>query len=391
MPTIQRYIVLAVLVALLSLPSLSLADSNTVVLGTNALISLADADLALINNGASVESIDVGASTVTAVLPAGSFINVSTGSRKILSISGGANVVNTCTGSDNAYEVSNTSGSSISVTFTVTSTLCTNPGGSSGGGGGSSGSGSSGGGGGGGGGVSVSSASTQAAAQTLTQTTPQPAQTKSTIQDKIADTLAKVAALQAQIKTLPPGAVPSSAVTLVSSISRPLTIGAAGNQVKALQQVLNADPDTRISASGAGAPGNETTTLGPATLKAIQKFQEKYGIAKKGDEGYGVLGPKTRAKLNQVASKTSATPTVTPATTPSKSSPDIQKQIEDTMAKVKAVQEQLKTLPAKTTPVPTPVPVIVAPVKSTADIQKQIAETLAKVKAVQEQLKTLKP
>lgn len=38
--------------------------------------------------------------------------------------------------------------------------------------------------------------------------------------------------------------------------------------------------------------------FGPVTLKAVQDFQVKYGIAKPGDYGYGNCGPKTRAKLN---------------------------------------------------------------------------------------------
>lgn len=40
-----------------------------------------------------------------------------------------------------------------------------------------------------------------------------------------------------------------------------------------------------------------TGTFGPATLAAVQKFQVKQGIAKKGDVGYGLVGPKTLAAL----------------------------------------------------------------------------------------------
>ncbi len=41
-----------------------------------------------------------------------------------------------------------------------------------------------------------------------------------------------------------------------------------------------------------------TGLFGPATERAVQRFQEKYNIAKKGVEGYGTVGPATRAKLN---------------------------------------------------------------------------------------------
>ena len=40
-----------------------------------------------------------------------------------------------------------------------------------------------------------------------------------------------------------------------------------------------------------------TTAL---TEKAVQKFQEKYDIAGVGKAGYGVVGPKTRAKLFEI-------------------------------------------------------------------------------------------
>jgi len=58
--------------------------------------------------------------------------------------------------------------------------------------------------------------------------------------------------------------------------------------------------DTKVAESGVGSPGNETEYFGTLTKKAVQKFQKKYGIAKEGDSGYGYVGPKTRAKLQEV-------------------------------------------------------------------------------------------
>lgn len=46
--------------------------------------------------------------------------------------------------------------------------------------------------------------------------------------------------------------------------------------------------------------GTVTGYFGPATLRAVQRLQVKYSIAKLGDSGYGLVGPKTRALLNSL-------------------------------------------------------------------------------------------
>lgn len=66
-----------------------------------------------------------------------------------------------------------------------------------------------------------------------------------------------------------------------------------------IQKILNVDPSTRVAAQGPGSPGKETNLFGPATRAAVQKFQLKYGIVKSSrDQGYGVVGPKTKAMMN---------------------------------------------------------------------------------------------
>lgn len=96
------------------------------------------------------------------------------------------------------------------------------------------------------------------------------------------------------------GSSPSSPGSSAAPIARNISLGSRGEDVRTIQRILNASADTRVSASGAGSAGNETAYFGPASVAAIKKFQVKYGIAKAGVAGYGTVGPKTRAKLNQL-------------------------------------------------------------------------------------------
>lgn len=107
-------------------------------------------------------------------------------------------------------------------------------------------------------------------------------------------------------------AVPVLVFSATGDFTRTLFVGMRGEDVRVLQKVLNTDTDTRIASTGSGSPGFETDYFGPATKRAVAKFQEKYraevltplGLT----AGTGVFGEKTRAKAQMLLSVTSTTP-----------------------------------------------------------------------------------
>ncbi len=64
----------------------------------------------------------------------------------------------------------------------------------------------------------------------------------------------------------------------VSTFSRTLVVGSKGEDVRALQKMLNVS-GFKVAISGAGSPGKETTFFGPATRAALVKYQTAKGLA----------------------------------------------------------------------------------------------------------------
>lgn len=101
--------------------------------------------------------------------------------------------------------------------------------------------------------------------------------------------------------TTPPPAAPpvTPAVPILPAVvpnavfSATLQTGMTSPDVVRLQTLLASRPDLYPQGTVSGY-------FGPLTLAAVEKFQVAYGIATPGASGYGVVGPKTRAKLAEV-------------------------------------------------------------------------------------------
>ena len=119
------------------------------------------------------------------------------------------------------------------------------------------------------------------------------ADTASDLQAQINSLLATISSLQAQLAATTGGSVSTGAGY---TFNTNLTVGSKGADVMNLQKVLNMSADTKVAVSGAGSPGMETSTFGPATKAAVIKFQLKYGIS----PAAGYVGAITRAKLNSM-------------------------------------------------------------------------------------------
>jgi hypothetical protein len=286
---------------------------------TNFNLVVGGSTLTFVVTGNAAEVVANGSTFTVAFTSGGqSNIKVVSADKKKIAISPSITGTTFTCGSSNSTLTMQRGSSEAAITITVTpsATTCTSDdnvsGGTSGGssGGGSSGGGSSGGGssGGGSGGGSVS---------------PPPA----VVTPPVAQTP------QASTPLVPV----SVSATFVSNFGK----GSVGEQVRRLQILLNADLETRISASGAGAPGQETTTFGSLTESAVRKFQVKHGIANPGDQGYGRVGPKTRAKLQVLFGETAVG---APIIAPAPATVSLQAQIQELLLQVQQLQEKLKQL-----------------------------------------------
>jgi len=272
-------------------PASAFAAYNDVTLTTDTTFTVNGITLNVSGSSATIESITVDDSKLNITIAEGSSITVDAPNRNILVDAHESGVTttrtNTCTSSSSQVTITGGTGQSV-VSITPSTSLC----------------GGSGGGGGGGGGSSSAPAATPAVPATpATPTTPATPATPAS--PAIKALVAQLQSLIAQIKAMG-GTVSSSLEATVSSLAGPsvssapsaaftrnLQVGSSGEDVKRLQQWLNAN-GFPVAASGPGSPGSETTVFGAATRAALAKFQASKGVV----PAAGYFGPKTRAVVN---------------------------------------------------------------------------------------------
>ncbi len=95
----------------------------------------------------------------------------------------------------------------------------------------------------------------------------------------------------ANLQTPPPQS--SNVAKCIPALGAPIAFGSRGEEVRVLQQQLAQD-------SAIYPEGEVTGYYGPATQRAVQRYQATYGVVTSGTPGttgYGVVGPKTRKHL----------------------------------------------------------------------------------------------
>ncbi len=243
--------------------------SATTISQTIRLVLPSDGSEYNLNNGSTFDTVTVNSNSFTFVIPGTGSVELVSQDKKNLSNDGSYSV--TCNSSDSHLVMSVPSGGTTKTVIVTPSGSCSSSSGStSSGGGGSPSLGATFGGGGGG-----------------TYTPPPPTPTPQPA--------------PAPMAVLPPvSAIP----TMVITFSKDLSIGMQGDDVAKLQALFSAD-------KALYPEGIVNGVFGPATIRAVKRFQAKYGLPQ-----LGRVGPATRKKLNEIFGTSQEMPLSIPTPSP---------------------------------------------------------------------------
>ncbi|MFA5211050.1 MAG: peptidoglycan-binding domain-containing protein [Patescibacteria group bacterium] len=127
------------------------------------------------------------------------------------------------------------------------------------------------------------------------------------------------------------------AVSDIPTITRDLTVGSTGDDVKALQVFLNKNGYT-VAKTGAGSLGKETNLFGNATKAALIAFQKANNIS-----ASGLLSSQTRELLNNLK-KNNSNSSTTNTNTNSSSDSSVIDSLKTEIANLKTALAELKSL-----------------------------------------------
>lgn len=242
----------------------SMAQAADVSISESSVITVASINLT-VSGTASMDSITVGSDSFSAILSKGGSITITSADRRSFTVSPSQYQESfSCGDSQSTATIANNLwDTAITVTVTPSTSSCSN---------------------GGGGGV-ISGGGGAIAPTIPVQTTDTTVSTPAVLEQPAVITAPTITVEQLSV------AAQTQAPVFVSS----LKYGISSDEVRKLQIVLAQDPSIYPE-------GLVTGYFGNATKKAVAAFQEKYGI-----EAVGNVGPKTRAKLNELYGSTSLT------------------------------------------------------------------------------------
>src|SRR3989338_3922656 len=233
-------------------------------------VTLQLADSYTLTGNSSYDSMVVNSDNFVFTLSNGQSAKIISADLRNFTVSPSVNGAQTCGSSSSEVAISVANGVAATAITVTPSGSCT----TSAGGGGIIG------GGGGGGGGSAPYVPAQTPASSSGASAAQKALIEQ-LQSQIAMLMAQITALKG-VLSLP------SQVSPVAGIARALAFGAQGSDVTLLQTFLAKDPSIYPE-------GKITGYFGRLTSAAVKRFQKKHGI-----DQLGIVGPKTRAKLNSL-------------------------------------------------------------------------------------------
>jgi peptidoglycan hydrolase-like protein with peptidoglycan-binding domain len=153
------------------------------------------------------------------------------------------------------------------------------------------------------------------------------------------------------------GLLPSATYAACVPLTETLQTGTKSEEVRMLQQFLNTRASTTVAYIGSGSVGNETTYFGPATMRAVKKFQTIFAkevLAPAGlTEATGIVGKFSREEINkQLCAQTGVATPVAAALTQKVAQENFAKEValrsEALMEKINALRTTVAVNIAKT-------------------------------------------